>query len=296
MPRPDVFFAGIDTSENNAPPYSGPAARDAGVQVWVARCTVGWGRRDPAYLLAKMAAEEVGIDFGPYGLNWPINRNPVREAEFLIRHCMPPEAPTPPRIVAGDFELGTNTDAAGNEKVTGRELIEQVLAFTRRLRMEFGKGQGIDVAAYSGMWWLLHPKMQPFLAAYLKDLAEIDYWLAEYPFQGWGLKAGETNIHPDTFDPWTIRASLPATPKLATFVTLENLLAWQWTSLGNQAGIASNRGQWAKLDRNVFYRRPGGPPPPPPPFWRDLTPEEQQVFIERALIATSILSPEGRVR
>ena len=265
---------GIDTSENNGLHYDGAAARKAGVGVWYARCTIGWGRRDPAYLNAKAQAEENGIRFGAYGLNWPINRNPKREAQYLVKMMVDPLSPKPPDFVVPDVELGLRPHASGHEKVSGRELLDQACVWLETLEAE----TDCDVVLYGGRWWFVDAKTAPFLPAYAARLKKFRVILAEYPFQGWGLiGTGKPDIYPDTFDPWSIRPTLPKYPNLKGLPwTEEDVEGWQWSSMGKLQGIGFNRPPWDRLDYNVFYRLPGEPPPP--------TLEERVADLERRML------------
>ena len=257
-----MTIPGIDTSDNNGMVYSGEAAAEAGVKVWMPRCTVGWGRADPAYPIAKREADENGIDVGPYGLNWPINRNPKREAQFLIKKMCPKEAPKMPRFVVGDFELGTRTHAAGHEKIGGEELLVQMIVWAETIETE----TGLVFDFYTGRWHLIDKKIASFLPRYAADLKKRHVILAEYPFQGWGLLPGQSVIKPDTFDPWLLRPTLREYPDLRTLPWTETEVdGWQWSSMGKQKGICFNRSPYDKLDYDAMYRIPGTPPPPAPP-------------------------------
>lgn len=271
------FYPGIDTSENNGLRFDGKAARLAGVRVWYPRCTVGWARRDPAYLPAKREAEENGICLGPYGLNWPANRNPKREAQYLASKVTDPTSPALPDFVVGDFELGVRPDASGNHLISGDELLAQACVWLETAEAELG----IPALMYTGRWWLTDAKTGPFLQKYAARLRKFAPILAEYPMQGWGrLGTSLPDVYPDTFDPWSIEPNLPRYPNLKGLPwTADEVAGWQWSSLGKQQGIAFNRPPWDRLDYNVFYRLPGEPLAPPPP-----TLEERVADLERRML------------
>jgi hypothetical protein len=257
-----MTFACIDTSDNNGMAYSGEAAKEAGVQCWVARCTVGWGKADPAYPIAKREAEENDIPFGAYGINWPINRNPKREAQFLVKKMCPPGLARLPRFLVPDCELGTRKHAAGHEKIGGEELIVQMLTYAETLVSE----TALTVDFYTGHWHMTDKKVLPFLPRYAQDLRKYHVILAEYPFQGWSLLPGQTNLHPETFDPWSIRPGLAGYPNLTGLPWSElEVDGWQWSSLGRQRGICFNPPRYDVLDYSALYCIPGEAPPPPPP-------------------------------
>lgn len=252
-----MIYGAIDTSENNGRRYDGAAAVRAGVSVWWARSTIGWARLDPAYFIAKQQAEDNGIRFGAYGLNWPANRNGTREGRYMLDHITSGPSPKNPDFVVVDAELGTNSNDAGNYAVPPDAIVGHILNFLDELATSH-----IETYLYTGGWYMTHPKMAAAFQKYADDLRAYNLILAEYPFQGTAYKLLHGGpLTPATFDPWTVKPTLPSRPAFPKPWTEDDILGWQWSSFGKQQGICFNPAPWDRLDYSCFFRLPGGPPP-----------------------------------
>lgn len=254
-----TIYGAIDTSENQRLPYSGAAARLAGVKIWWARSTVGWARLDPCYFAAKEQAEDNDIAFGTYGLNWPANRDGRREGRYMLDRITSGASPRPPRFVVVDGELGTSSKDAANYAVPAEVIVINILYF-----LEVLATSRIETDFYTGPWYLTHPKLRAAFQKYAQELRKYPLIAAEYPFQGrtYELLHGGP-MRPAQFDPWIAKPLLPSPPqfpKLPAPWDEDDLLGVQWSSYGKQQGIVSNPAPWDRLDYSAFFRIPGEPP------------------------------------
>jgi hypothetical protein len=231
---------------------NGAAIKARGVDGIMSRSTIGTsGVRDIQYENNSRQADENGLLFGAYGVNWPINRNPELEAEVFVEQAYDPRLPKLPDVLAGDFELGARTHKAGHHKISGEELVEQAVRYMRKLRELLPE---ILLILYTGHWFWNDEKLLPHVG---KGEDEFPGWFASYPIDPKQIKYLPPRYSADVLDPREVNPDLEV--KIPIPWTKANTMAWQWSSKGR--GKVDGYQESTFIDRNVLFA-PIGPPPP----------------------------------
>lgn len=232
-----------------------------GFNAFYARCTIGYAPSDPTYLAHKQEWEAQKLPFAPYGVNWPVNRQPELEAMTFANQMRPPEAQKDPAIVVADLELGARPDHYGHFAIPGKELYEINKRYVLKLAEYVAP---LEVVIYTGKWYWNDEKLLEYI-----DGWELDFKIiaAMYSFtDSNGKQYPIDTINPYTLDPdlddWLLDSLLPE-PWVSASDREKLLAGWQWTSFGRgkQYDIADSD----RIDQNVIYISLGGDTPPPDP-------------------------------
>lgn len=223
-----------------------------GITGIIHRCTIGIGPRDPNYVENKLACEGEGLRFATYGVLWPANRNPEREADHYAENIAPPAAPLMPDFASGDFELGAaDSDPYGHYKVSGEQLVEFAIRYMARLDKNLPL---TSKKFYTARWYWNGKKLRPHV-----DRGERKWplWGAEYPFDPAQISGLPPRYSKDVLSPFEINPSVTFTPVYPW--TKDETQGWQWTSKG-RGKVDGYVPVKVFMDRNILFT--AEPPPP----------------------------------
>lgn len=212
-------LAGADGSANNKEPNM-KAAKQAGLGFFAWRCTIGCVYADPFYETAKLQAEDEGLLFVAYNVNWPANKNPGREAAWAVDHLLPKGHTRMPDIVVADEELGVKEHSAGHHLIPAAALMEQNRIYASEIR----RLSGLPTPIYSAQWYWNATKFKNVTpCGWEKDFL---LWAANYPWA----------VAPNVNDPITYNAQVH--PLVPRGWKLEDIVIWQWANTGTIPGMA----------------------------------------------------------
>ena len=243
MTYPTPEHLALDVSKHQGL-FSPGHAKDRRFTAIIGRCSIGYAPRDPRYLENKIKTEKLGMPWCSYSVNWPINRQPAREAIATASLLTDTTSPLMPTKVIADIELGVLQHKAGHHTIPGQELYEINKEYILTLKKQVSP---IEVIIYTGNWYWNDRKFNAHIDGYEKGFR---LWLAAYI---------DVTIVGDHVNPYEIR---PAYNLIIPHPwTKEHIFAWQWTSKGQgrKFGISDS----ISIDQNVIYDKlPDSTPPP----------------------------------
>ena len=240
-PTPEHLALDISKHQGKFSPW---LAFDRDFTAIIGRCSIGYAQRDPRYLENKIKVEALGIPWLSYSVNWPINRQPAREAIATASLLTDMTSPLMPIKVVADIELGVLEHKAGHHTIPGQELYEINKEYILTLKKQVSP---IEVIIYTGAWYWNNVKFNAHIDGYEKGFR---LWLAAYL---------NPDVVKDHVSPYDIRPTYDVTIPMPW--TTEDLFAWQWTSKGQgrKFGISDS----ISIDQNVIYDSlPDSTPPP----------------------------------
>jgi hypothetical protein len=237
-----------DTSKHNGP-LNVARIKARGVDGIIARSTIGSsGVRDIQYENSNRRADDEGMGFAAYGVNWPANRNPENEASVFVEQSFDPSLPLKPKFLVGDFELGTREHWAGHHLISGAELVDQAIRYMTKLE-ELVPDTPLFV--YTGAWYWNHSKLLPHI-----DRGE-DRWpliVASYPLDPRQLPGLPPRYSPDVLDPQEININI----RPVKCDPWQSASGHQWTSKGR--GKVDGYQTSTFMDRCVLFVEIVSPP------------------------------------
>ncbi|KKN02543.1 hypothetical protein LCGC14_1116730 [marine sediment metagenome] len=243
MTYPHPQHLALDVSKHQGV-FNPRAALMRDFTVIIGRCSIGYAPRDPRYLENKIKTEKFGMPWLSYSVNWPINRQPAREAIATASLLTDTASPLMPIKVIADIELGVLEHRAGHHTIPGQELYEINKEYILTLQKQVAP---IEVIIYTGNWYWNNVKLNAHIDGYEKG------------FRLWHAAYLDVALVGDQVDPYAIRPTYNLT--IPHPWQVEDLFAWQWTSKGQgrKFGISDS----ISIDQNVIYDKlPDSTPPP----------------------------------
>ena len=223
------------------------------------RCTIGIAPVDPRYFETKEQCEGEGVLSAAYGVLWPSNRNPEREAQHCAENLVSGSSPKMPVVVVGDFELGHREHPAGHHLLSGKELIEHAVRWLR----EMERLVSIPVLVYTAKWYWNCKKLLPYIGQGEQEFPGI---FANYPYDPRQIKYLPPR-YVKGYDPYALGDYGPLIPK-----PWIGVVGWQWTS--KLPGKAGNNCESTFLDGNIMFKRFVESPVSPPISNKELIKKE----------------------
>ncbi len=241
--------------------------KQRGVTGIIHRCVIGIAPRDPNYFDNKEICEGEGLKFATYGVMWPANRNPEKEAEHYAESLVSGASPRMPDFCSGDFELGAaSSDKYGHYKLSGEELVEMSIRYMVRLETVL---PGMPLEFYTAAWYWNSKKLRPYVN---RGENQWSLWDATYPFNPAQIPGLPPRYSKDVLSPYEIN---PQAKYVSVYPwTADQTNGWQWTSKGRGA-IDGYCAEKVFIDRDIMWS-PELPPPTDAQELRHLVTWEQQ--------------------